>query len=134
MSRLVLPVLAGLLLAVSGCGGDDEQSGESLEGREWTLVSGVEAPPGAVPTVTFAGGVASGFAGCNRYGGDYELDGDSITIGEIAASAMLCPDTEMETEDAYLAAYADVDGWSIEDGELVLSSDGDEVLRYADGS
>ena len=27
--------------------------------------------------------------------------------------------------------YAEVDGWSIEDGELVLSAGGDEVLRYA---
>ena len=44
---------------------------------------------------------------------------------------MACPGPEMETEETYLSAYAEVDGWSIEDNELVLSADGDELLRYA---
>ena len=34
-------------------------------------------------------------------------------------------------ENTYRSIFADVDGWAIEDGELILSSDGDEVLRYA---
>ena len=124
-------VLAGLLLTVSGCGGNDEDDGESLKGTEWTLVSGVDAPPDAVPTVKFDGELATGFAGCNYYEGDYALDGDSIEIGGIASSAMACPRPEMETEETYLSVYVEVDGWSIEDSELVLSADGDEVLRYA---
>jgi heat shock protein HslJ len=128
---LVATLAAGLLLIVSGCGGNDEDDGESLKGTDWTLVSGVDAPPAAVPTVKFDGELATGFAGCNYYEGDYALDGDSIEIGGIALSAMACPGPEMETEETYLSVYAEVDGWSIEDSELVLSADGDEVLRYA---
>jgi heat shock protein HslJ len=131
LSQLVVPALAGLLLATSGCGGGaDEGDGTALEGTEWTLVAGVEGPPDAVPTVTFEDGRVSGSSGCNWYGGDYELEGDAIAISEIAVTAMGCPDPEMETEATYLAAFLDVDGWSLEDGELVLSAAGEEVLRY----
>jgi hypothetical protein len=31
---------------------------------------------------------------------------------------------------AYLPALEAVDSWAIEDGELVLSTDGEETLRY----
>jgi heat shock protein HslJ len=131
LSQLVVPALAGLLLATSGCGGGaGAGDGTALEGTEWTLVAGVEAPPDAVPTVTFADGTVSGSSGCNWYGGDYELEGDAIAISEIAVTAMGCPDQEIETEESYLAAFLEVDGWSLEDGELVLSAAGDEVLRY----
>ena len=81
----------------------------------------------AVPTVKFDGELATGFAGCNYYEGDYALDADSIEIGGIASSAMACPVPEMEAEETYFSVYAEVDGWSIEDGELVPSAGGDEV-------
>ena len=70
LTLLVATLAAGLLLIVSGCGGNDEDDGRSLEGTEWTLVSGVEAPPNAVPTVTFDGKLVTGFAGCNDYRGE----------------------------------------------------------------
>ena len=98
---------------------------------EWTLVFGVDAPPDAVPAVKLDGELATGFAGCNYYEGDHALDGDSIEIGGIASSAMACPGPEMKAEETYFTVYAEVDGWSIKDSELVLSADGDEVLRYA---
>ena len=131
VTLLVATLAAGLLLIVSGCGGNDEDDGQSLEGTEWTLVSGVEAPPNAVPTVTFDGELVTGFAGCNDYRGEYEVEGDSIEIVGIAVTAMGCPAPEMQTEEAYFSVFDQVDAWSIEDGELVLSADGDEVLRYA---
>jgi hypothetical protein len=36
-----------------------------------------------------------------------------------------------EAENLYLSVFAEVERWSIEDGELVLASDDDELLRYA---
>jgi heat shock protein HslJ len=129
---LVATLAAGLLLIVSGCGGDDEGNGESLEGTEWTLVSGVDAPPDSAPIVAFDRELATGFSGCNYYGGAYEIDGDSIEIGEFDVTAMACLRPELEAaEETYYSVFDAVDGWSIEDGELVLSADGDEVLRYA---
>ena len=134
LARLgVLLVFFGSLLA--GCGGDDDDGAAdpALEGTEWTLVSGldVEMPDDAVPTLTLSDGSASGLGGCNTYTGDYQLDGDSLSIGPVAATMMACEEPKMAVEQAYLPALEAVDAWSIDSGELVLSSGGEETLRYS---
>ena len=76
---------------------------------------------------------SGGFRDLVHFQGDFYGVGFSgliVRMG-IASSAMACPRPEKETEETYLSVYAEVDGWSIEDSELVLSADGDEVLRYA---
>ncbi|WP_430972811.1 copper resistance protein NlpE N-terminal domain-containing protein [Sunxiuqinia rutila] len=40
----------------------------------------------------------SGFGGCNRIGGNFELSGDSIQFGMIMATKMACFDDQYETE------------------------------------
>jgi heat shock protein HslJ len=123
-----------LLLAaalVAGCGGDEDSDAPPLEGTEWALVSGVDAPEDAVPTLTLEDGAAGGFSGCNTYRGSYEIDGGSLSLGPLAGTLMGCPEPQATTESAYLAALEDVDGWAIEGGELVLSTGGDEVLRFS---
>jgi heat shock protein HslJ len=127
----------GLLVALvavtqAGCGGDDG-GGDAppLEGTEWTLVSGVDAPDDAVPTLSLTDEGASGFGGCNTFNGQYELDGESITIGPLAATLMACEDDKSAAEAAYMPALEAADAWSIEDGELVLSTDGEETLRFS---
>jgi heat shock protein HslJ len=124
-----------LFLALSlplACGGDDEEGdGPPLEGTEWTLVSGVEAPEGSPPTLTLAEGRASGFGGCNRFMGGYELDGDSISFQQLASTQMACEEPQSAAEAAYLPALEGADGWAIEGGELVLSTGGEETLRFS---
>jgi heat shock protein HslJ len=125
-----------LLLAASiqaGCGGDDDGGdgdAPALEGTEWTLVDGVDAPSDSVPTLTLEEGIASGFGGCNSFTGGYELDDDSITIGPLAATLMACEDDKSAAEAAYVPALEAADSWAIEDGELILSTDGEETLRF----
>ena len=129
----VVLVVAGALAAACGGDDDDDAGGPALEGTEWTLVSGVEAPEDAAPTLTLADGSANGFGGCNTFGGSYELDGDSITIGPLASTMMACEEAKSAAEAAYLPALEAADAWAVEDGELVLSSDGEETLRYSAG-
>ena len=62
--------------------------------------------------------------------GSYELDGDSITIGPLAATLMACEEEKSAAEAAYLPALEAADAWAIEDDELVLSSGGEETLRF----
>jgi heat shock protein HslJ len=46
---------------------------------------------------------------------------------------MACEEPKMTVETTYLAALEAVDAWSIDGDELVLSSDGDETLRFSAG-
>jgi heat shock protein HslJ len=124
-------VVALAAFALAGCGGDDDGGDPPLEGTEWTLVGGVDAPDDAVPTLTLADEGASGFGGCNTFNGGYELDGDAITIGPLAATLMACEDDKSAAEAAYLPALEAADAWAIEDGELVLSTGGEETLRFS---
>ncbi len=124
--------LAGSLLA--GCGGDDDDAGgPPLEETDWMLASGVEAPADSMPTLTLAEGAANGFGGCNTFRGGYEVDGESITIGPLAGTLMACEEPKMAAEGAYLPALEAADSWAVEDGELVLSTDGEETLRFSAG-
>ena len=77
---------------------------------QWVLVAyGEAANPtvveeGATTTALFgADGSVSGSGGCNQYSGSYELNGDQISFGPIAATMMAC-DKGMDTETAYFAA------------------------------
>ena len=132
LARLALIlVLTGVGLAAVGCGGDDDSDGPALEGTEWTLSSGVDVPEDAVPTLTLEEGNASGFGGCNTFSGGYELDGDSISIGPLAGTLMACELQKMAVEGAYMPALEAADAWSIDGDELVLSSGGEETLRFS---
>ena len=124
-----LLVLAAAVLA-GACGGDDD--GPPLEGTEWALASGVDVPGDAdPPTLLLEEGNASGFGGCNTFTGGYELDGDSISIGPLAGTLMACELQKMAVEGAYMPALEAADAWSIDGDELVLSSGGEETLRFS---
>jgi heat shock protein HslJ len=133
----VSPVRLALVLAstalLAACGGDDDAAEDAplLEGTEWTLVAGVNAPEDAVPTLTLDEGNASGFGGCNRFTGGYQLDGDSITLGPLASTMMACEEAKTATETAFLPALEAADSWALEGDELVLSSGGEETLRFS---
>lgn len=125
----LLLVLAAAVLA-GACGGDDD--GPPLEGTEWALASGVDVPGDAdPPTLLLEEGNASGFGGCNTFTGAYELDGDSISIGPLAGTLMACELQKMAVEGAYMPALEAADAWSIDGDELVLSSGGEETLRFS---
>lgn len=135
MLRLIalLPLVAVALLA--GCGGtDDEVDAASLTGAPWTLVAGLDVPgwEEVAPSATFEQGRLGGSTGCNRYGAAYELDGASISLGEIASTRIACEGTAQAVEEAYLAALADVARWQVADDQLTLAdADGEELLRFA---
>jgi heat shock protein HslJ len=135
MRRLLVPVLG---LALVACGGDDDGGGTpppaaTLEDVPWVVSSGLSAPSWEqfAPSATFAGGTVSGSAGCNRFTSTYEVDGDSLQLGDIASSLMACPPLADPVEQEYLDALRAVDGWRVENGELVLVAEsGGELLRF----
>jgi heat shock protein HslJ len=139
--RLVALSLATLLLPllVAACGGDDESSSADaalLRGQPLLLVSGVGVPEeGPRPSATFEAEMVSGSTGCNRYTGDFTLDGSSLEIGQLAMTQMACPPPADTIERAYVAALAKVAGWQADGEEIVLvDADEAELLRYERGT
>lgn len=68
----------------------------------------------------------SGNSGCNRLTGDMELQGDSLSFGQLASTKMACQGS-MDFEDKFLKALEKVESYDIENGELKLSGK-DKVL------
>jgi heat shock protein HslJ len=134
MKRLILLTLPFALLAAA-CGSD---GGAMPTDHAWQAINiaapaGTMAAPtgGTAPTLAFEGDTAAGNTSCNRYFGSYELDGSSMTFGQLASTEMFCADPgAMEQETAYLAALQTVDSWAIDGETLTLSSNGAPVLEY----
>ncbi len=68
-------------------------------------------------------GTLTGSAGCNSYNGSYEVLGDTMTIGPIAATRMACDPEVDEQESNYLAALEDVTQFTLDRDRLELRDD-----------
>ena len=78
-------------------------------------------------------GRVSGNAGCNNYSGGYQVDGDSISIGPLAATEMYCNDPAdvMETENAFLKNMSNAARFAIENDALTLyDKEGKKLLVF----
>jgi len=72
----------------------------------------------------------SGLAGCNRFLGAYELDGETLTAGPIATTRMACPEPGMSDERRLLALLSGplAIAHSDEDDSMLLTG-GDGTIR-----
>lgn len=107
-----------------------------LEGVEWEVTGfnngrqAVVSPKlGSSVTLKFEDGTVSGSAGCNRFTGDYEASGESLSIKPLATTRMACDAELMEQEQRFLAALQSATTWSVFRGMLdVHRTDGERVL------
>jgi heat shock protein HslJ len=110
----------------------------SLENTHWRLVSfgdlGSDQVPveGSLVTLILANGQAGGYGGCNSYSGTYQVEGDSITFGEMVRTERACEDERItEQEGRYLQALESVARFERTDNLLVLSdADGNGLLVF----
>lgn len=110
----------------------------SLDNSHWRLVSfgdlGSEQLPveGSLVTLILANGQAGGYGGCNSYGGTYQVEGDSLTFGEMVRTERACEDERItEQEGRYLQALESVARLERTDNFLVLSdTDGNALLTF----
>lgn len=77
-------------------------------------------------------GQLGGSAGCNRYFGSYELDGDRISLtSPLGSTQMACMPPVAEQEQRYLALLAQTSSWEIEGRQLTfLDAEGEQTLTY----
>ena len=106
-----------------------------LEGTEWKLVRlGKRAIPvqegrrrDPYLVLSASDGQVRGFSGCNHFRGQYLLEGDRLTFGELAGTRMACA-TGMELETWFLRTLQNVRRWRIEGRELQLMDENERVI------
>ncbi len=90
-----------------------------LEGVTWELVTADDKPQAA--TIRFESGRVHGYGGCNRFVGNYAVEGGRVRIDAAAATMRACEDYEvMLAEGAFLTALAGIHEAVVEDGRLTL--------------
>ncbi len=130
MKRILTILTMFAFLVLTACTGAG--NGISLSGSAWKLVglNGSAPLEGTTLTLTFDKNTLGGNAGCNSFGGKYEVDGDILSITELVSTLMACADTEvMDQESAYLNALGAAQTFSVKGTELrILSADRVELV------
>ncbi|MBX2970684.1 MAG: META domain-containing protein [Cyclobacteriaceae bacterium] len=123
-----LPAVLLMVVALINC----QTQKLSLTDVEWKLTSlnGKDYATAEPITLTFTGdNKVAGHAGCNRYFGSYTHSGSVISFGNLGATKMYC-DGKMETEDAFMKALAEVDGYSLSTEKLQLKAGETTILEF----
>ncbi len=106
----------------------------TLTGQEWSLtgLGGTPIQPGAGITATFGDdGSLTGSGGCNRFVGDYTTDGDTLSVGPLAATRMSCGQVADDLETTFLGALEAASGFAISGTDLVVSTTNDVTLEFS---
>jgi heat shock protein HslJ len=107
-----------------------------LEGVQWEVTgynNGRQAVVGPKTgtrlTLTFQDGRVSGSSGCNRFHGEFKVEGNALKVGPLATTRMACDESVMTQEQAFLRALESATTWDIVGGMLdVHRADGERVL------
>lgn len=133
MAGLPYPVAVTVVTpegVLTGTGGDP---GALIEGLDWRLVelAGKPLAQGVAASLRFDGRGVLGHGGCNRYTGSFDLTGETLAIGPVAATMMACPGAQMAAERGLFAAFAATRSFDIgADGGLLLLRPGGPVARF----
>jgi heat shock protein HslJ len=134
MADQTYPYTAALELGdtvLRGCGGDPRDLLTATEAWAVTEIAGEAVLPDTEVTLSFdATDALSGSGGCNRFTTLYEITGEGLSLGPVAATRMACPDPISAQEMAFFAALDQVYSFDIaEDGALVLMGAEGPVIR-----
>ena len=129
-----LILLTMTILALAACSGPGSATSDPLDGTSWVLIAyrKTRPIPGTTITAIFEDGQVRGSAGCNSYGGSYQVSGDTIAVSEISFTEMAClePEGVMDQETTFLEFLGDARTFRLGDGQLqILRSDG-EALTF----
>jgi heat shock protein HslJ len=134
MTKVKLPlwlaVFAASIFVLTGCAA----SADPLNGTDWDLQSynGTSPIEGRALTASFEKGQISGSAGCNSYGGTYQIHGDQITISQLYSTEMACMDPEgiMDQEQRFLKALSGAQTFQVATGQLKIFGANREILTF----
>jgi heat shock protein HslJ len=132
MKKLVIGLL--VIFALAACAGG---TSASIKG-EWKLVSYGSASnqtPAATDvdtSIEFLDGKLNGNVGCNGFGGDYEIKGDTLSLGPVMSTMMFCEGPVGEQEMGTLAVFQESAKFVLDGNTLTITSaDGNSVIVLA---
>lgn len=120
-------------LIVTACTGTSR-----LPAGTWGLVSygppagQIPAAPDVETSIEFKDGEVQGNVGCNGFGGEYEVEGDTFTFGSMMSTLMFCEGPVGEQEMGTLAVMKESATFVL-DGETltIASADGSSMIVLA---
>ena len=117
--------------------GDGSAADATLTGQEWSLatIGGAPLPAGSGITAAFGeDGTVTGSGGCNGYTGPYTVDGESLSVGPLAATRMSCGQSPMTSSARTLARSRLATGFAIGGTDLVISTSNGVTLEFSASS
>lgn len=139
MSIMIVVVWGVIAVAVVACNAPAFSAAQppvNLKGTNWTLVSIMNKPavPNSGVTLAFGDeGRASGSAGCNRYSGNYTVNGDKLTFGPMISTKMFCAQPGvMEQEAQFTTTLEKAASFKLNGDRLeMIAANGDVVIVLA---
>lgn len=135
--RAETPALAAIALLIAlGVVTHGHAAEADLVGTAWLAedIDGGGVVDGARPTIEFSEpGRVAGLAGCNRYFGPVTLNGDAISIGNLATTRMMCPDALMDQDQRFMEALSKAERLALDDQRqilLIYAEDDELLLRF----
>ena len=123
MNKLVVSLFILFVLAACSNG-----SSASIQGQ-WKLTSysfdssQMPAAPGVETSIEFdSDGRMSGNVGCNGFGGDYIVNGDTITFKSVMATLMFCEGPVGEQELGTLTVLKDSAKFVLDGNKMIITS------------
>ena len=124
MKKIMIGLL--VMIVLSACAGS---SSASVEGQ-WKLVSynQTAAMPDVEASIEFKDGQMSGNVGCNGFGGEYTVSGDTLEFGPVMSTMMFC-EAVADQESTVLATLQEKTSFVI-DGNMmtIISADGSSSI------
>ena len=132
-------LLAVLLVTLAACGGGEATettngtapaASQSIEGPPWRLTEarGLEVPEALSLTIQFQDGEVSGQSACNRFSGGYEIDGNSLTISELALTRKACNERLTAVDTVLVRTLRRVAAYSFDGPRLQLLNPNERVV------
>lgn len=94
----------------------------AIDGSAWTMpLAPGDTATQRMPTLSFAGGSASGSDGCNRFTGSYTTTPGKLQFSQLARTQMACPlEDDAQLARVFMDGLEQTRGYRIEGGRLLL--------------
>ena len=121
--------LAAALLVFSMCSNNSNIPVESNWNVEYICSNGTQITPPQEHNATIAflkDSKIAGETGCNRFFGDYIINGEEIKFENLGSTRMMCPQMQFET--AYLQTISEVASYNINNNQLILKDSAGNII------